>query len=200
MFEELFKDIDKNWVTQGDEPFTLSIIGCTALLIQTDYNRGTKDSDILELNVVPSTAFEQLQKIAGKSTKIHAKHGMYLDIIKTALPFLPSSPVYNPVLELNALLNYFKIEALDVTDVVVSKLKRFSANDVQDIKAMCDLGLIDSEKLVKRFSSAKERWLSDARVEDLPRYIQNLNTVQRDFLLVEETPIELPSWLKRSLK
>jgi hypothetical protein len=39
-------------------------------------------------------------------------------------------------------LAHFRIEVLDVVDVVVSKLKRFHANDLRDIEAMVDRDLV----------------------------------------------------------
>jgi hypothetical protein len=38
----------------------------------------------------------------------------------------------------------------------------------------------------------------DARAEDLPRYVKNLHTVERDFFGVEESEIELPPWVDNS--
>ncbi len=80
-------------------------------------------------------------------------------------------------------------------DTVVTKLKRFNANDIDDIEAMVRLELVDPERLVERFRSAMDGFLGDARADDLPRYIRNLHRVERDFLLAAETPIELPSWI-----
>lgn len=36
----------------------------------------------------------------------------------------------------------------------------------------------------------------DARADDVPTYCANLNRVERDFLAVDETEIELPSWIR----
>jgi hypothetical protein len=84
---------------------------------------------------------------------------------------------------------------LDIVDVVVSKLKRFSPNDVSDIEAMAQRGLLDGTRLVERFRSAVDVYAMDARAGDLPRYVRNLHRVQRDFLFDAETPIELPGWV-----
>ena len=60
---------------------------------------------------------------------------------------------------------------------------------------MIDKSLVPANLLVKRFQEACDRWAIDSRAQDLPKYVQNLHTVQRDFYLMEETPIELPRWL-----
>jgi CheY-like chemotaxis protein len=51
---EFFAAIDTAWVADGAQKVRLSIIGCGALMLQTDYERGTKDSDIFETTVRPN--------------------------------------------------------------------------------------------------------------------------------------------------
>ena len=46
-----------------------------------------------------------------------------------------------------------------------------------------------------RFRAAVDAYSLDARAEDLPLYIRNLHTVERDFLEVVESEIELPGWM-----
>jgi hypothetical protein len=84
---------------------------------------------------------------------------------------------------------------LDVVDVVVAKLKRFHANDRSDIEAMVERDLVHHEALLARFRSAVDSYAADARADDLPRYVKNLHVVERDFLGVGETEIELPGWI-----
>jgi hypothetical protein len=84
---------------------------------------------------------------------------------------------------------------LDVVDVVVSKLKRFNANDQSDIDAMIERGLVPHDRLIDRFRAAVDEFMGDARAEDLPKYVANLHRVERDMLVVPETEIELPSWI-----
>jgi hypothetical protein len=99
------------------------------------------------------------------------------------------------VADLNTDLANLHIQVLAIVDVVVSKLKRFHAYDLQDIEAMVERGLVDHGLLVEPFREAIDGYPLDARAEDLPRYIANLHRVERDLLGVPETAIELPSWL-----
>ena len=87
------------------------------------------------------------------------------------------------------------MEVLDVNDVVVSKLGRFIATDVDDIDAIIKLGVVDPLRLEKRLKEAIEKWSFDARADRLPQIVANYNTVQRDMLMVEESEIELPGWI-----
>lgn len=45
------------------------------------------------------------------------------------------------------------------------------------------------------FEAAKDYWMFTAHADALPKYIENLHTVQRDFLGVDESEIELPESL-----
>jgi hypothetical protein len=117
---------------------------------------------------------------------------MYIEILADAFPFLPVDPLWVPRPLLNADLAHFTVEALDVVDVVVAKLARLHGADRGDIKAMVDLGLVDPVVVAGRFQSAVERIWLDARAENLPRYIRNLNWLERDLLGVAETEVDLP--------
>lgn len=191
---DFFQDLDGLWQPTTSNKTPLCIIGCSALLLQTDYARGSKDSDVLETAEVSGAVKESLLALAGKGSRLHKRHGHYLDIVAPGLPFLPQQPLYHPT-ALNQSLRNLEIAVLDVIDVVVSKLKRFSANDVADIRAMVGRDLVEPARLDARFRSAVETYLEDARAPDLPKYIENLNTVQRDMLLVPESKIDLPDWI-----
>lgn len=190
---EFFEDLDRSWTGEGPpERIPLRLIGSTALFVQTDYDRATKDSDIIEARELPVSIRQRLLDLAGKGTAFHRRHNMYLDIVPAALPFLPINPLWHPFEELRHSLVHFDIVVLDVVDVVVSKLTRYSPSDRGDIQAMVERDHIDPGRLVERFGAAIDAFAMDARIDDVPRYIRNLNEVQRDFLQVPETVFELP--------
>ncbi|MBI4124686.1 MAG: hypothetical protein HY466_01980 [Deltaproteobacteria bacterium] len=195
MIEAFFKEMDERWNSTGKNRIGLPIIGSTALFLQSSYDRGTKDSDVLEVVGLTEQIKKTLLSLAGPGTRLAKRHKIHLDIVGQGIPFLPHPPLFHPLEKLNRQVKNFQIEVLDITDVVVSKLKTFRAQDVDDIRAMVLLNFVDARKLVQRFLAAKEYWLMDARSEELPQYIQNLNTVLRDFLEAEEIEIELPPWI-----
>ena len=195
IIKRFFTDIDARWKETGTEPIRLQLIGSTALMLQADYTRGTKDSDVIETAQLEGEIGENLLALAGKDTGIHRRHRIYLDLVASGLPFLQQSPIWHAVADLNATLRHFEIVVLDVVDVVVSKLKRFNADDVSDIEAMVERDLVSHEVLLERFGLAVDWYSMDARSHDLPRYVQNLNRVERDILSVAETEIELPGWI-----
>ncbi len=193
IIEDFLSDIDTRWHSTG-ERIPMHLIGCAALMLQSDYDRGTKDSDVLETSALSDDTRAQLLQLAGKGTALHTRHKLYVDIVAGGLPFLPQGPRWIPLV-LDPPLEHFDVAFLDVVDVVVSKLKRFSANDRSDIAAMIERELVPHSELVKRFSSAAKWFEMDARApQELPKYIRHLNQIERDELGVPETSIELPSW------
>lgn len=196
MIEPFLREVDGAWPAQAPTPITLSIIGSTALMLQTSYRRGTKDSDVLEveLDVEATTTLLQL---AGRDTALARKHRLYVDLVKPGVPFLPHEPHWIPLEALNATLEHLDVRVLDIVDVVVSKLKRFSADDRSDIDRMVALGHVDHGALLRRFESAWDLFLHDARAPDLVRYARHLNMVERDMLGCPETAFELPDWADR---
>jgi hypothetical protein len=193
--EDFLRDIDRGWQACGDQRVSLHVIGSMALMLQTDYQRGTKDSDILETELLTPGARQQLLAIAGPGTKLHAKHRVYIEVVANGFPFLPQVPRWRLLPELNAGLQNFDVQVLDVVDVVVSKLKPFRARDQQDIAAIVDRGLVPHVGLVDRFRAAVDSFSYEARAEDLPGYIDNLHQIERDLFGVAESEIELPSWI-----
>lgn len=192
--KEFFAEIDAKWKPIGSEPIPLEVIGSAALMLQTDYARATKDSDILETAAVTPAVKTQLELIAGRETEIYKRRRIYIDVVAEAIPFMPQEGILHPIPHLQ--LKNFSLSALDITDVVVSKLWRFTRNDLDDIRAMIERSLVAHDGLIARFKAAVDRFSIDARAEDLPRCVQNLHTVERDLFDAAETEIDLPDWMK----
>lgn len=81
-------EMDKRWDGSGDEKICLRIIGSTALMLQVDYERGTKDSDVLRATSLTPVIQDRLLKLAGPNSALHKKHRMYLDLVAPSIPFL----------------------------------------------------------------------------------------------------------------
>ena len=192
---DFFVEIDRQWPREPANKVRLSIIGCSALMLQASYERGTKDSDVFETVDLSADTKRCLVAIAGPGTELHRRRKLYIDIVANGVPFLPHAPVWHPVLGLNQVLAHLEVVVLDVVDVVVSKLKRFHANDQSDIDAMIELGLVPHGRLIERFRAAVDEFIGDARAQDLPRYVAHLHRVERDMIGVAESEIDLPSWI-----
>lgn len=194
--EAFIADIDKAWGLPARSKVELKILGAGALLLQTGYGGGTKDSDIFETASLTPEIKAHVLELAGSGTKLATRHRMYAEIVANGIPFLRQGALWNPQAALNAQLEHLHIEALDVVDVVVSKLKRLSPSDEDHIEAMIEKGLVSHRALVACFREAVDYWLGDARAEDLPKYVAHLHRVERDAYGVPPTEIELPSWIE----
>lgn len=190
---DFLRDLDRSWETAASGPrIKLQVFGCSALLLQTSYQRLTKDSDVLETSDHTPEVKTQLELLAGRGTRLHARHRLYIEIVPNGIPFLPHAPAWHP---LELALQWFAVTVLDVTDVVVSKLARFNADDRSDIDAMIEGGHVTHDQYVRRFRDAIDERSTDARADQLPKIIERFHTVERDMFGVDETEIPLPSWV-----
>ncbi len=69
LIDDFFQDLDRGWTQTGPEKIRLPIIGSTALLLQTDYERRTKDSDVLETAEIDQTIRAQFLTSAGQGAR-----------------------------------------------------------------------------------------------------------------------------------
>lgn len=189
---DFFREIDAAWSPLSATKIRLHIIGSAALMLQTSYARGTKDSDIIETHELDNAIQGKLLALAGSGTALARRRRMYLDIVGNGIPFLPKQPCWRPVHGLSGRLRYFEPEVLDVVDVVVAKLKRFNANDRDDVGEMVDRQLVPHHHLLDRFRDAVDSVSGDSFSERLPTIVANLNEIERDLYGVPETRIDLP--------
>ena len=191
----LLEDVDRLWQPAGTRKIELRILGASALLLQSDYERATKDSDVLETAALDDGVKARLLVLAGAGSSLAVKHRLYIETVPPGLPFLPQKPLWHARPEINARLQHFEVYVLDVVDIVVSKLLRFSANDSADVHAMIARNLVPHERALARFRSAFDQLAHDARAHRLPSCIDNFNEIERDAFAVDETEFELPSWV-----
>lgn len=192
--EEFFIEIDEHW-PKVETKQQLRIIGSGALMLQTPFERGTNDSDVFQTADLSDSIKSTLLAIAGRGTALHSRRRMFVDIVANGVPFLPRPQTWHAVASINQSLTRLELHALDVIDVVVSKLKPFRARDLGDIAAMIELGLVPHATLLARFKTAADEFAYGAGAHDLVHYVRNLNQVERDLLYVAESEFDLPSWI-----
>lgn len=194
--EALLLDLDKLWQGEGKLRIRIRVLGSMSLMLQTDYERGTKDGDILYAHPIDAEIKERLLALGGQGSALAKRHRVYLDIVASGLLMLPAQPRYLPLPDLSATLAHFEVEALSVPDVVITKLKPFRPADIADIAAMIVRGHVTHEQFRSLFLSAIDRFADGATgAERLSKIVQNFHQVERDYFGTEETPIELPPWV-----
>jgi len=67
LIEEFLTEIDRLWKPEAPGKIPLRIIGSAALMLQDDYERGTKDGDVLETKDITPAVKDQLLALAGIS-------------------------------------------------------------------------------------------------------------------------------------
>lgn len=178
------QDLHALWTTAGGKHLHLRVLGSTALFLQTTYLRGTKDSDIIETAEIDADTSASLLELAGKGSDFHRRHEIYLDVVGRTVPMLPPEPLWH---HYPLRLERFEVHCLDVTDVVVSKLKRFNSNDTDDVRAMIEGDHVEHGRLIERFEEVVERYKFDGRVDRLPEMAERFNMAERDWFGVDET-------------
>ncbi len=187
LFERFIEELHQLWVDSDGEHLQLKVLGSTALFLQTPYQRGTKDSDVIETEQMGAEVKARLLAFAGKGSALHRRHQMYLDLVSPNIPMLPPEPLWH---HYPLRLERFDLLFLDVADVLVSKLKRFSSSDRDDVRAMIEGEHVQHRRIVRRFQEVIERYRFDGRAARLPEMAARLNMAERDWFGVEETEFE----------
>lgn len=194
--EALLLDLDAQWQALGEPRIRIRILGSLSLMLQTNYDRITKDGDILFAPPVEGPVKDQLLALGGPETALAKRHRVYVDIVNSGILLLPHHPSYNPLPDLTARLKHFEVEALSILDVVITKMNPFRTTDIKDITAMIDRGHVTHEQFLTRFQSAVDRFADGATgAAKLPRIVKNFNWIEEVAFGVEPTPIELPPWV-----
>ena len=71
---DFFEDLDGRWGPPTGAKIPLRIIGSSALMLQTGYERGTKDSDVLETAAITVAVKARLVAVGGEGTDLHRRH------------------------------------------------------------------------------------------------------------------------------
>ena len=129
--------VDDAWDRPRADRIPLRIIGAGALLLQAEYDRGTKDSDILESTAIDAATQRRLIELTRPGSAIYRRWLTFIEFVPRGLPLLAHVPRWNVPSDLNEHLRHFHV----------------------------------------------------------PVCVGNLNRIERDEYLVDETRIELPDWL-----
>jgi hypothetical protein len=136
----------------GGEQLTLYHIGRSSLVWKYGFATATADVDVVHPNGTVRLLGIALQ-LFGKGTAKAREHGLYLEQVPPGLP-----PIWwgcrNRATEVVENWKVIRLYHLDAHDMVITKLKRFSIKDQEDIGQLCDLGVVDMETLRTRLNGA----------------------------------------------
>jgi hypothetical protein len=133
------------------ENVDLHLLGRSALILGYGLNLMTKDVDIVDIHDSP------LQKIAvetfGRDTPAAKRLGFYLESVSSGLPPLPGGYQAHCI-DIDGSWTVIRPKRPEANDLAVTKLKRFHAKDREDVRILCDRGLLDAATLRERLDSA----------------------------------------------
>jgi len=146
-------DLDAALVSVADgERLDLYHIGRSALVWKHGFAAATGDIDVIARH-----GADRLMGVAirlfGKGTAKAKEHELYLEQVPQALPPVPGR-CFNRAQEAAERWSVIRLFHLEDHDFTVTKLKRFSAKDREDIRTMCDAGLLDPDTLAERVRAA----------------------------------------------
>jgi len=90
LIRDFFEDLNGRWGPPTGAKVPLRIIGSSALMLQTGYERGTKDSDVLETAAITVAVRARLLALGGEGTDLHRRHRLYVEVVGNGIPFLPA--------------------------------------------------------------------------------------------------------------
>lgn len=163
-------------------PTKVWIGGGAAILLAYEGTLATVDVDLIGEKVGDLL---HMSSVASKGSPLHRATNLYCDVVPPGL--FPSEfgwrgraiPVDVPE------LSHLKVRVLEIHDLIISKLKRFSPKDRQDIRHLCGKAVC-LEVLRKRYWGARMLFDYDER-EELDR---NFNLVETEFLGADATSFD----------
>ena len=134
------------------ERLDLYHIGRSALVWKHGFVAATKDVDVIDHRGTERLMDEAI-RLFGKGTAKAREHDLCLEAVPEGLPPVWSG-CYKRATEVAERWSVIRLFHLEDHDFAVTKLKRFSTRDQEDIRIMCDQGLLDPETLTGRVRAA----------------------------------------------
>lgn len=127
------------------EVLDLYHLGRSAVVWQFGSQVTTRDFDVIRPHVSDELiAF--VEKSVGKGTDAATRHGTYLEFVNEGWPPVSQGCERRSTLEPGAWTR-LRLFELDPHDLAATKLRRFAAHDREDIRFLCDLGKLESDRL-----------------------------------------------------
>lgn len=158
-WSEFLFDLDKD-LSQKVE---LHCIGGFVLTFVHGAPRTTGDLDYI--GIAPNDAAEEVEKLAGRDSKLAKKHKVYLQRVG-GLTDLPEN--YDErLVDLNLGLQNLSLKVLEPYDLVLSKLTRNSPKDREDVKYLAGKLKLSFRTVHERFTTEMKPWVANPERHEL---------------------------------
>jgi hypothetical protein len=158
-WKSLLLEID-NAIKESTE---LHCLGGFVATILYGLERPTSDVDFIE--ITPRSEATHLLELAGEGSKLHRKHGVYLQLVGVAK--VPEDYEQRLIEMFPGVFNLLRLLALDPYDIALSKLERNSQRDRDDIKHLARTVPFDLDVLKERYTKELRSNLGIPKREDL---------------------------------
>ncbi len=174
------KDLPSPWpsfLEEVDEelkaPVELHCLGGFVLTVQYGMPRRTDDLDYI--SVIPRAAAAELERLAGRGSKLSQKYKIFLQNVG-AIPDLPDS-YEERLVQVELGLSKLSLKLIvDPYDLALSKLTRNSTKDREDVKFLSTQLHLSFKELVARFDAEMKPWLPN-----LDRHSLTLEKLWKDY-------------------
>lgn len=169
--KRFFGELDAALIPFADkERLDLYHIGRSALILQFQATFSTRDIDIVVRT--PTPLEEKARELFGKGTAKATELGFYLDFVPEGLASFANG-FRTRSKEYPGGWQAIRLWELEANDLAATKLKSFRPHDRQDLKLLCDLGVLRAEKL-KESTEAALLWVTEDVREEV---LANLDVV-----------------------
>jgi len=158
-WDSFFRDLDLTL----DQPVQLHCAGGFVISMLYGMPRPTVDVDVI--SVVPHDQIAPLDAAAGRGSRLHRLHGLYLQHVGVAT--VPENYLERLVEMFPGVYRRLRILGLEAYDLALSKLERNAARDREDVRYLARAVPLNLGILEQRYHSELRPYLSIPRRHDL---------------------------------
>lgn len=149
------------------EHCVLSCFGGFAVTLEYGLSRFTADIDVLD--VAPRTAVDFLMREGGMGSPLAIKYKVYLDFVGIANPPYDYESRLHPMYE--GAFEHLHLRVMDPYDIALTKLKRDSDKDFQDVLGLAARIPFDLDLFEKRYiEELRDNTTGTAEANDIVFY------------------------------
>jgi Nucleotidyltransferase of unknown function (DUF6036) len=150
--------IDAVLVSQAtqEQRLDLYVIGKAAVILFYGGEQAgamTSDVDVVQISHPPAPLLSAALERFGKGTAGAREHDLYLESVLNAIPPLAGS-FKTRCTQMARAWKVLAVWQPEANDLAASKLKRYAAKDRDDLRHLCDKGLLQAEKLRQSLTNA----------------------------------------------
>jgi len=138
---------------------------CGGIVVTAAYGLARTTADLDVLAVVPTNQLPALTALAGRGSKLHQAHGVYLDVVTVAT--VPDSYEERLTELYPHRFQHLRLLMLDAYDLVLAKLPRNADRDRGDLEYLAVAVPLKPSVLKERYSREMRDYVAVPEREDL---------------------------------